>query len=528
MKCICFLLCLCFGLTLMAEDQFVTVYRNGGELLIQSSYSQQEDLVIRVRWIANEESYLIPRNSDLRNFASGRRLHSNSDEYPATKFVSYNFLSGNHGSPFGRYLKIPGHTFTEADIGGIITDENQRKLVIIQITDKDQILVHPEPVNNAPLGRAKFFHLNKEKLSYKGKELNYLSATMGQVRPLNRITRNEFLADGARPLPNRTIVRCRFVDHIFIHDVIVPEAVVEYVKKHPGKKMDPEFIGKWKMQHVTDDPSMEWFKKLPAMMNVSNRFRYQPWGCMVNYRTTKILLPVEGLTQMEANFGWGGGLISPRKNEFFYVPKVKKLMLKHRHTGKEEYSCDLAANYRMPENMQVDYTINRLRDSVNPENPPDRFIRTTGDDKIEFGIALGYSMINGCTALENKGANRSEIFYLYHTKKMYPQCYSLENPAPGTTMHSVSYKQYFNPAAEPDATSFYYHWENDSLLVYFDTHKSLKNKLLQLPGWCTGKKVTVVEKTPSVELASDYKLVPESGIRFNVKDNYGYLVLKLD
>ena len=537
-----------FGIVLClsaaAEDRLVTAYRDGECLLVQSRYSPEEDLVIRVWRAANEEAFLIPRNGDLRRciplekinhdsnrcmcrYVTVKKVHCNTDEYPATKFYKYSFLSGNHGSFYGRYLKIPGHGLTTADIGGVITDEKQRKLVIVQVPDKDRIFVHPEPVNSAPVGRAVFFHLNGEKLFYRGKPLNYTSAVTGQMRPLNRVIRNEFLVDGEKPLPDRTVVRCRFVDHILIHDVIAPEAVTEYLKKNPGKKPYPEFSGLWHMQKVDDDPRMADYRKLPALINVSNRFRYQPWGCMVNYRTTKVLLPVEGFYQMEVNFGWVGGF-SSRKNEFFYVPKVKKLLLKNSRTGKVDIPCDLAANYRMPKDMPVDYTINRLRDSIDPSNPPDRFIRVAGDDRPEYGIAVGYSLIDGCTALARRGAGRPGVFYLYRTKKMYPLCYELTNPVPGTQVSSVSYKQYFNPANDPDATGFYYHWENDSLLVYFDAHKELKNKKLNLPSWTIGKKITVVEKTPSVEFVGDTDKVTDSGVVFNLNGNYGYLVLKLD
>ena len=534
------------GAYLAAGDAPVTAYRCGESLLVQSSYSDRWDIVIRTWRAANEEAFLIPRNSDMLqhiplkkiNFDSNRcvcrfiskdavLLHCNSDEYPATLFGGYKFLSGNHGSAFGRYLTIPSHGLSTADIGGGITDEKGRKFIIVQITDKDRILIHPEPLDDSPVGRAVFFHMGSEKLKYKGKDLPYLKAAMGQIRPLNRVWRNEFLIDGRTPLPDKTVVRCSFVDHVFVHDVIAPEAVIALIKKNPGRKPVPEFHANHQMLKVDDSPELAEYRELPALLGISNRFRHQQRGCMVNYRTTTVKSNFQWVSQMDVMFGWCGAF-TPRRQEYFYVPKMKKIMLKNRHTGKPEYECDLSAKYLMPVNWQVDYIVDRQKDCLDPDNPPDRFIRVSGDDKPMFGVVLGYSLTDGCTALVNRGAHRSKVYYLYHTKKMYPFCYTLNDPAPGTQMTSVSYKHYFDPAAEPDATSFYYHWENDSLMVYFDTHKALKNKTLALPSWCAGKKITVVEKTQSVEFTGSTDKVPESGIVFNVNGSYGYLVLKLD
>jgi hypothetical protein len=110
---------------------------------------------------------------------------------------------------------------------------------------------------------------------------------------------------------------------------------------------------------------------------------------------------------------------------------------------------------------------------------------------------------------------------------MYPYAYTLNDVTPGTAMETVSYKQYFSPEDDPDATAFYYHRQQDSLVVYFDCHKPLQNHRLNLPPELAGKKLTVIEKTPSVILP-EISSVPEAGIHFDVNAPYGYLVLKID
>ena len=148
----------------------VTVYRNGKDLFVQSRFSATHDIVIQVWLDANEKAWLVPRNSDIRLAHKGLLLHSNSDEYPATSFSHYGFLSGNHGSAAARLVTAPGHGFTPEDSGKIITDEKKNSYVLIFAT-KNQFVMHPEPAKPAPVGRAVFFRHNKEKLFFNGKEI---------------------------------------------------------------------------------------------------------------------------------------------------------------------------------------------------------------------------------------------------------------------------------------------------------------------------------------------------------------------
>jgi hypothetical protein len=226
-------------------------------------------------------------------------------------------------------------------------------------------------------------------------------------------------------------------------------------------------------------------------------------------------------------YGWAGtGPISRKKKQYFYIPKMKPLRLKGRNKEDPVLNCDFSANYLMPEKMNLNSLFTR-KDCLDPEDVPDRFIRVVGDDKPELGIALGYSLINGCTAKKYKGINRDPFYLFWYTKKMYPFACILKETRPGQVVESIVYKQYFNPQLEPDATSFYWHREGKSWLVYLDFHKDLKNKLIRLPEHLTGKKITVVEKTPSLTLHTG-KTVPGEGIRLDVSGKHGYLVLKLD
>ncbi len=516
------------GSFLIAQEKII-VRKMGNEFLVRSEYSPTHDLVIRNFRVANEAAYLIPRKAPLKNYRQcSRKIHENGDEYPATAYKIWSFLSGNHGSAFARTLLIPDHQMTEADIGGKITEKDGYPYIIMQITDKDKILIHPWGGGSdyAP----KLRHHSKAPLFYKGKPLAYQKSSVAQLRPLNRITDYRLLADGKTPVPENMDVVCDFVDFIFVHDVISPNAAVRSVMENPGKKPSPEWVGNWNMMMVnTPELQKQYpeYMKLAAMATYSNLYRFEARGANVLYRKAVYHSKLRGVTSMNLMYGWNGcGYISSRKNQYFYIPKMKPLHLKGMKKDDPVLDCDFTANYLMPEKMNLNVVFTK-KDALDPEDLPDRFIRTTGDDQPEFGIALGYSLINGCTAKARKGADRDGFYYFWYTKKMYPYAYTLSEIEPGKTMESVCYKQYFNPKLEPDATSFYWHREGNSWLVYMDFHKELKNKLIRLPAHLAGKKITVVEKTPSLTLHAK-ETVPAEGIRLDVAGKHGYLVMKLD
>ena len=110
----------------LSSSAAVTTYRNGKDLFVQSRFSETHDIVIQVWLDANEKAWLVPRNSDIRLAHKGLLLHSNSDEYPATSFTHYGFLSGNHGSAAARRVTSPGHGLKPEDSGKIITDEKNK------------------------------------------------------------------------------------------------------------------------------------------------------------------------------------------------------------------------------------------------------------------------------------------------------------------------------------------------------------------------------------------------------------------
>ena len=498
-----------------AREQ-ITVYRNGNELLARSGFSEEKDIILHIVRVANERAYLVPRGTDILAYKAGQYnileykggelMHNGSDDFAAcTGIAGYGNLGGNHGSSFGRELSIPGHGMTGRDIGAKLTDETGAAYYVMRIINKDSILIHPD--GGGTPGFPKFKGHTNEKLFRDGKELKYQKSAMMQMLPAVRVNEISFLVNGREPLPDKTPVKCDFLDHIVDVDAVMPDAVVELVKANPGK--DPDMVA----------------KGLPALFNARTVFSYQPRGACVLYQKYKITHDFGKLESLGTCMCWSGS-IAEKKNTEFYIPKLKPLKIKAYDKKSPDLDCDFSAIYKMPGVMDVSHSILKT-DCPDPEDPSDRFIRLAGDAKREIGVAVGYSLIEGSTARANKAADRPMVYFLYKTRKIYPYCFAINNPKKGDEKYSVIYRQYFNPQIEPDATVFYYHKEGKSDVVYLDFHKDLKNKTIRLPGHFTGRAITVIEQTPSLTLHTA-GAVPAEGIELSVKDNYGYLVLKLD
>ena len=502
----------------------VTAYRSGKDLFVQSRFSATHDVVIGVWREANERAWLVPRNSDIRQAAKGILLHINGDEYPATNFSGYGFLSGNHGSAAGRLVTAPNHGFTNADSGKVITDEKNNRYVLIRVQNKNQFVMHPEGDPQTPVGRAQFFRHSKEKLFFNGKEIKFKSSAMAQLRPLNVVTKNVFLIDGKTLLPDKKVVKCEFIDHIFEHGVIAPESAVKYVKEKSNAKTAEFMTVMGKMFYPDVEKGFEDYAALPRIMTVKNQMRYQDNGAMVNTRTSIFPVNLRGVSQMDLMFGWTG-LFAKGNYQMFYIPKTKVQVFKGYKNKAVTHTLDFVRGVDISKGLDISGNIT-AKDAADPKRLPDRFIRVCGQNSPEYGIAVGYSLFTGFTSADKKGAGRNSVYHHWYTRKMYPYSYSLYNNAPGTIRTTVSYKQYFCPANEPDATAFYYHKQDKSDVVYFEAHKPLAGKKLQLPAYMKGKKITVLEKTPEVVISA--KTVPAAGVEISSKAAYSHIVLKLD
>lgn len=507
----------------------VSVYRTGSEFFVRSKYSDAYDLVIHVKNGCNESAYLLTPATPLsRCKEEGIILHAGGDEYPATPPLGrYGTLSGNHGSIFTHILTIPSHNMTVKDMGGILVDKGtKKKFVIMGVPDENNILIHSPGRKNtlAP----SFVRPSGKGLYYKDKLLPVKKSSVTQLYPLNRITRWELLADGTTLVPEGKELVCTFVDFYFTHDVLDPYHVVQSVKNAPGKEASPRWTNKMHMFELhTEELKKKYplYGAFPALATFENRLRFDPWGAAVNYRKTTYHVPLSSVTALEVMMNWRG-LMASSPLQKFYIPKLKKLRIPHRKNKEKIFEYDFSAKADLKNAMPISYVVSR-KDCISPKDPCDRFIRLAGKNIPRYGAALGYSLFMGCTA-KGKDENRKNLYFFWHTKKMYPYAYALKNVKAGTTMETVAYKQFFDPQKEKDATSFYYHFQGESLIVYADFHKKLESKRLFLPSCAAGRKITVLEKTAGMTLLTKDEIGEDAAFRIRTETGNNYIVLKLD
>ena len=515
--------------TSLFAEEFIRVYKTGTEFFVRSSYSAKEDLIIHNWRYANEKAYLVTKDTPTEKYYKGKVLHVSADDYPATVSLgSFGTLSGNHGSYFASLLTAPNHGLTVKDTGGIVTCSKGVTYVIMGIVDKDTLIIHPEGTPRTA-GHTFTFHAGNP-LTYKGAPLAFTNSRRSQLYPLNRITRFELLADGKTPVPEKKEIKCRFADFIFVHDVLNPAEAVKAVKNAPGKAQTPA----WSVTHAmcfynTPEEIKKYpeYGKLPALATYSNTFRYQPRGANVNYRKVHYHTALKNATDLHVMFAWNGE-IARQKKQLFYIPKLKPLKVKNGKGPKApEITIDLTSGYELPKQLGVSYYI-PVKDTLDPGDLPDRFIRVAGDEQgYRYGIALGYSLFMGSSAKGYTPRERDIVYHIYKSHKMYPIANTPKNIKPGQVIETVAYRQYFDPQIEPDATSFYCHYQGTSLVVHLDFHKVVKNKTVKLPAAAAGKKITILEKTAALELHTK-GVVPAEGIKLSNNAKHGYLVLKLD
>ena len=172
---------------------------------------------------------------------------------------------------------------------------------------------------------------------------------------------------------------------------------------------------------------------------------------------------------------------------------------------------------------------------ADPKNPPERMVQflgqvENGKTSRKVGYAYGYSLTEGITRPEIRRQNCNNAFFLYSSSKSYPHAIDSKMGIipKGTEFECVAYRQYFAPnAVSAKATDVYWHKQGKATILYADYHQTVDGDQIKLPRALRGKRVSVIEKTASVNLVSGDR-VPAAGLKISVKDNYGYLVLKLD
>lgn len=510
--------------SLVADEPEVSVLRQGREGLVRCAFSADEDMVVQVRNLVNEWVWIVPKDLPTSDFKKGDLVHAGPDDYTAIHLGDFGFMSGNHGSYFVHAQTVPNHGLTIEAVGSSVMHESGEPFVIVGVPDANRLLLHPEGRPGADPG---FRFIPNGRFTCGEKSWTPAKTTREQLWPMSRYRGFRWqLADGTEAPDGREVKSGR-IDLVLEHDVLDPRGVVQYLKAHPGRT--GHAFGTGKTYALVDTPTAAAeagdFMKIPSLMTVKTTYRYDGRCCRQVLRRSTFNAPIREASVLDLCYCWNQG---ERKWEDveLYAPRMKPVTLKGKDGG-ADVTCDLTAVAKMQyPPWKVNTNLVRT-DSTDPENPPDRFIRRLSRGSRHLGVALGYSLVNGVSALGNGWPHRDRLYHFWDTGKMYPYVMSLKDIKAGTTYEHCGYTQFFNPDVEPDATDFYCHREGDRLIVYADFHRTLKGKRLKLPPSAAGRTFEVLEKTPSVTVRVD-AVASDGSLELDVADGYGTLVLSIE
>ncbi len=514
----CFLISVVFGMFSFScgyavdIQQKLTVMKKGDVVYVRSYFSPENDIVISIikgtnRQITFSNAGLLSSGSpfDDASIQSLVKFHTCGDD--STPWcLNGTYIGANHGCSDGLEIAVRNHGLSDNDIGSEWLDEAGRKFYILKIANQDKFWLLSENE-----GKDEIWKFNKTvqgkslKNSSDGRFLKLEEVQMVQITPACRIKEQKYLVNGKEPLMDGKATPCEFLDIVEEYDIIAPDSLLDSARKNKGRPLN--FID----------------GGLDSVVTNKITYRLLPMGaCTVEHKSKanrKFNLSNMGFIQTAALTKGEEDSLS------YYIPKTLPF-----ETNGVRFDFKSVQGYPVKPPVPLSFSGGH-KNIENPANQPDRIIQFL--DKKEngkIGYAIGYSLTEGITVPEERLKNNRDSIYIHTTSKTYPSAVDSKMgviPA-GKEFHCLAYRQYFNPSAYKNATSVYWHKEADSYILYIDYHKAVDDDIIKFPDYLSGKKITVVEKTPSVKLLTEDK-IPTDGLRLSVgKEAYGYIVLKLD
>ncbi len=497
------------------DESKVQVLKNKNDVYIRSYFSPARDVVVRVATGRNghinfRSAGLVDSDApmDLRTCRRPQIIHNCGDDATPWNFNN-TYIGGNHGCSDAFEITSKEHGLTNTELGTEWTDGKGRKFYLIKIIDPDRVWALSENIGKGDIWNFHRRIFGKELKNKSGRKLRIDASKRTQIIPACRILKQAYLIDGKTPLPDGKAVTCDFIDIVDVYDIIAPDSLLEKIKKNPGKKVKFNTKG------------------LDSVMTNDILYRFQPRGvCTVLHNSKanrKIKLGYMGFIQTAKLYQ---GKFDTHE---YHIPKsvpFENNGIKYDFSGFQDYSK------KLPEPLYFNRESKMISD---PENLPDRWIQFLGNKENgkpvrKVGYAAGYSLIEGITRPEIRAKNVIRACFLYTSSKTYPSAIDKRiNPVKaGQMFRCLAYRQYFDPSGlSKKASSSYLHKEGDSWVLYLHYHQPASQDIIKLPEQLTGKKISVVEKTPKVKLLSGNK-VAKSGIKVSSPDARGYIVLKVD
>lgn len=492
----------------------VLVLKDRDIVYIRSEFSAKEDVLIKVGKGANKQinylsSALIPIGTKMNPPDLERAqwtFHKCDDDATPWK-VNGTYIGANHGASDAVRVISPAHGLSVEALGSAWKDEVGVSFNLIELDGADSLLFLSDSLVAYP-GWSFSRHITGPSLTNEknGTVLRVENSSLTQLWPACRIKAQLYLADGVTPLRDGVPTTCRFLDISEDYDIMAPDAVLQSVKNSPGKSVS--FVA----------------EGLEAILSNQISYRYLPQGACVIRHKAKALRP---LTLEYMGFIQSTFLSADSYDVLeYYIPKTSPF-------SQEQVSYDFQGvqKFSKPTSPLV-FSVEK-GNVPTPHEMPDRFIQFLGQqdgDRVDrrVGFAMGYSLLEGLTVPAVREANTANPLFVHTSGKIYPAAFDTKSKpiSAGDEFLCLAYRQYFNPAAFPEATAVYGHLEGSDYVLYADFHHPTSRFVLPIPRQYVGAKYEVVEKSPSVILDTA-GVIPVTGTAVSVQGDYGRLVLKI-
>ncbi|MEN6644620.1 MAG: hypothetical protein ABFE08_19460 [Armatimonadia bacterium] len=490
------------------------VVKEGERVYVRSSFSPTHEVVVVVgkgtnRQINFEKTVLVPMVAGTKadDLTNSQLIHGNGDDSTPWN-LNGTYIGANHGCSDSRVITCENHGLTTADLGSEWADGAGTKFYVLKIPDGSHFWVL-----SANSGTGDIWKFNGKvvgptlKRTRDGATLTFTEAKMVQLTPACRINSQQYLVNGTTPLVEGQAVEGESFDIVEDYDVISPAGVLADYVAHPGEERSFVAPG------------------LPAVVSNHIIYRFLPNGANVIYTTSQ--------AKQDFNIGYMGFIQSAKLSlppgsttHQYYIPKTLPF-----EAGGKTWDFQGQQDYLAAPPVPLNFAVSNNNVS-DPGNLPDRFVQLLGHREGEqtvhdVGYALGYSLVQGMTVPAQRAANAGKALMLYTSAKSYPTAVDAkmgQTIKAGTSFECVGYRQYFWPGAYPQTTCCYWHQEGNETLLYVDYHRAVERDVLRLPGEFTGRKLRVVEKTPSVTVHTG-DVVPAEGLVLSVAGSYGSVVV---
>ena len=500
--------CLCASAYPGRVEDKIAVLKKDDVVCIRSWFSAEQDVLIRMHKGGNGQigffnTRLIAAETPLEQTGTveSKIMHHTGDD-STVLFVNGTAIGGNHGLFGVVNMTVEGHGFDAADIGGKWKDAKGSIFYLIKIVNANTLWFLAENTGTpekwefkTAIDTSSFSNVNT------GKTITVKKSDLVQMCPAVRINKQEYLIDGKTPLQEGNPVICNTLDGVESYDIIAPDSVLEKIKKNPGKTCD--FAA----------PDLE------SLLTRDSVYQFQPRGVCLTIQRVKMNRDlVIGFTSPVMT----APLVSQANSTYeYYIPDTLPF-----EVDGVKYDFNAIHNFKVPIKNTVEFRGKNI-DSV---NPPHRFIQMVGEDGIrQVGFAMGFDGTVGLGKPSELSKNTSLPVYIYKTGKTYPAI--IDHKAgllkTGTVLEMVGYRKYLNLTEYVNPTCVYFYRNGNALMLYIDYHKPVNNDAIKLPAELTGKKITVIEKTPSLKLLSGDTIAKE-GINVSVEGNHGYIVIKAE